>query len=263
MTTPGGKTVAVRPVRRNGQGRSKSRGPIMWIHWRRDILTTSESNRRRTDESLSFRRKYFSRLVIDVWDSRISHIYSFKCRKLVLVISSYFSRVSFLFLLFLSFPFVLSIFVSFSVWFSYYIYLCYDSNLCCRICCCRALLDDYFLLIEKRKDHASDYIYGRNRETPVEGNRRFEVCVFVYLEADCPRDIETSKIRRKTSRSKNTSVVDVFATEVSTYFSSFILSLTRHSLTCCHCRVCFYRYAPKRVLTCRYTRRKHRSTNPL
>lgn len=44
----------------------------------------------------------------------------------------------------------------------------------------------------------------------MEGNRRFEVCVFVYLEADCPRDIETSKIRRKTSRSKNTSVVDIF-----------------------------------------------------
>lgn len=60
------------------------------------------------------------------------------------------------------------------------------------------------------KERTTRVITGENRESLVEGNRRFEVCVFVYLEADWPRDSDTSKGRRKPSRSKNTSVVGVF-----------------------------------------------------
>ena len=150
----------------NGQGRfEKPRADHVNFAERRDISTASETSRRWTDESLSFRWKYLSCLVNDVWDSRISYKYSFKCRKLVLVISSYFSRDFFFF--FNSFPFSLSLFsLSFSL--SFFSFdsdsdIFVTSSLLSRLLLPRSSRRQS-LIGRKKKEHASVITRGRNRE---------------------------------------------------------------------------------------------------
>lgn len=130
-----------------------------------------------------------------VKESRISHTHDFKCRKLV--ITSYFSRVLFFILFFVlsffSVFFSLSLFLSLSPFLrlSRYIFVSTMPPLLSHLL---PLFSTTIFYWPKKKKTTRVIIW---KKTLVQGNRQFEVCVFVYLEVDCPRDIEHRREGKK------------------------------------------------------------------